>query len=383
MKPLYLEIAAAGGITFRTGKAYRNQFLGLPYLIDELIVIKISEQRLEQILKKLRIKYTKENGVYVTQQQHIRLVNSLMELGEQRDFSIHCVLYNVLTDTFYDPFSGVHALKTKTISIPKELILDRPSRMLEACRLSGELGFDLAVETWFYLYDNARIIKLLSPGILKEELEKILLLSKPSVVFRQLKETRLLEYILPELHECSNIIQSKRAGVANVFEHIMFALDACPPILDLRLTILFHDIAKPQTMECEPDGTIHFFKHEVVGAQIAKQYMKYWGYPKELISKVTTLVLHHMFDADPKLSDRGVRRLINKVGADNIDDLLKVRIADRSGAPIPANMKKITLLKKKVARILNDNTSNSAVPNMHSAPHKANSRRRKKQNPRR
>ena len=237
--------------------------------------------------------------------------------------------------------------------------------MIEACRLAGELGFTLNVETWFNLYDNAQIIKHISPDMIRQEIEKILLLSAPSEAFKQLQEARILEYILPELAACETVIQSKRAGVKNVFEHIMYALDACEPSIDLRLTVLFHDIAKPQTLQCGLDGTIHFFKHEIVGADIAKTYLKYWGFPKELVHKVPHLILHHMFDADPRMIEKSVRRLIRKVGKEYIYDLLKVRRADRAGTSEKISMRKIKLLEQKIEKELrNAGTihNNTGVP---------------------
>jgi poly(A) polymerase/tRNA nucleotidyltransferase (CCA-adding enzyme) len=82
--------------------------------------------------------------------------------------------------------------------------------------------------------------------------------------------------------------------------------------------------------------------------------MRYWGFDKDLIQKVSHLVLHHMFDADPRLTDKSVRRLIRKVGKDLIYDLLKVRIADRLGTPNRISMKKIKLLKKKIDKEIVD-----------------------------
>jgi len=360
MKQLYLEVAAAGGITFRTGASLRNHFLGLPYSREFLIMHKISEPHLRAILNRLEVDVLASSSkIVITDKMEIRLIATIQELNEQTDFNIHNIYFNPLTDTYYDPFHGVVDIHNKTVTAPKKLFLGDPVKMLEACRLVGELGFSLNVETWFNLYDNAQIIKYINPELLRQELERVMMLSSPSLVFKQLQETRLLEYILPELAECETVIQSKRSGVNNVFEHIMYALDSCPPQVDLRLAILFHDIAKPQTMQCDPDGTIHFFKHEMLGSKIAKTYLRYWNFPKELVHKVSHLVLHHMFDADPRMTDKAVRRLVRKVGKEYIYDLLKIREADRGGTPQKISMKKIKLLKKKIDRIANDRLSNT------------------------
>lgn len=367
MKELYLEVAATGGITFRTGVSLRNYLLGLPYSKEQLIVCKLDTAQVMHIVEKLELKVLNKSSERIeTDMLNIHIIPNIQELSEQTDFSIHNIYLNPLTDTYYDPFRGIPDLRAKIISAPKKLFLGSPIKMIEACRLAGELGFTLNVETWFNLYDNAQIIKHISPNMIRQEMEKILLLSAPSGAFKQLQEARILEYILPELAACETVIQSKRVGVRNVFEHIMFALDACEPSLDLRLTILFHDIAKPQTLQCGLDGTIHFFKHEIVGSDIAKTYLKYWGFSKELTHKVPHLILHHMFDADPRMLEKSVRRLIRKVGKEYIYDLLKVRRADRAGTSEKISMRKIKLLEQKIEKELRNAEpiyDDTSVPN--------------------
>jgi hypothetical protein len=359
MKEFYLEVAAAGGMTFRTGLSLRNALLGLPYDKQELVVLQLTGAQVVHILNKLEIPIIHNNAISISADGlDIRIIQNIQELNDQIDFTIHNIYMNALTDVVYDPFHGVLDLRNKVIRASKKVFQSNPIKMIEACRLVGELGFTLSLDTWWELYNNARIVKLIDPNTIREELTTILLLPMPSVVFKQLKETTLLEYIIPDLASCSNVIQSKRAGVTNVFDHIMYALDACEKRLDLRLVILFHDIAKPQTLHCNPDGTIHFFKHEIYGAKIAKTYLKYWNFPRDIIHRIPHLILHHMFDADPKMVDKTVKRLIRKVGKEYIFDLLKVREADRGGTSEKISMKKVKSLRKKIERILQDDSSN-------------------------
>jgi tRNA nucleotidyltransferase (CCA-adding enzyme) len=364
MKEFYLEIAAAGGLTFRTGVSLRNSLLGLPHSTENLVVLQLPQSQILHILEKLELPVIHNSSTEIaTETLQIRVLQNIQELNEQVDFTIHNIFVNALTDSVYDPFHGILDLRNKVIRTTKQVFLGSPVKMVEACRLVSELGFTIHVETWFELYNNARVVQHTVPDLIREELSKILMLTKPSVVFEQLQETRLLEYIIPELARCQPVIQSKRSGVKNVFEHIMYALDACERRLDLRLVILFHDIAKPQTLHCDADGTIHFFKHEIYGAKIAKSYLKYWNFPKDIIHNVAHLILNHMFDADPKMVDKTVKRLIRKVGKEHIFDLLKIREADRGGTSEKVSMKKVKLLRKKIERILNDESDRTLGPN--------------------
>ena len=378
MHILVLEIGANGGSSYHTGISLRNKLLNITNKLEELLVYGISKEKLEEILTRLEIPFSKNSKTsWITDEFQIELISDTYRLYYQSDFTINCINVNALTADVIDPYSGLNDLRKHIVRIDKEVLINNPNKLIEACRLTSELDFSLDTETWFNIYDNSRLIKLVEMSKIKEELEIIFKQDAPSTAIKYMQETRLLEYILPELAGCENIMQSKRDGVKNVFEHTMYSIDAVKKDIDLRLTMLFHDIAKPQTMECSEDGIIHFFKHEVIGAKIAKKYLKVWGFSKETVQKVTHLISHHMFDADPKLTDRGVRRLVRKVGEDYIYDLLKVREADRRGTPKTISMKKIKLLKKRVDKAIDDirivdgsSNSNSDDGNRNNSPSK-------------
>lgn len=350
MKQLIETIHSLGGTCYYTGIPLRNELLGLVSNETSILVYGISEAELKIILEQSGCELISTFVIKdVDQKIHtFKLINSIHDLHNQSDFTIHSIFKHGMTGTIYDPHGGMSDLTNRLIKIHVNAIQSNPIKMLEACKLVAELGFVLHFETWFALYTEARIIKHVNPLEIGTELSKILALTNPSKTFKLLQETRLLEFVLPELSACETILQNKRSGVRNVFEHILYTLDAAENDPLIRFTMLFHDIAKPQTLELGEDGKIHFFKHEIVGSKLAKQYLKAWGFDKDFISNVANLVLHHMFDADPRLTDKSVRRLIKKVGKSLIYDLLKIRVADRLGTPNKISMKKIKLLKKKI-----------------------------------
>jgi len=352
---LFADIAALGGTCFYTGAAVRDMLLGLPaHTTHEVLFYGITFEDLGLVcthhsgsFDPKSHTFSHSSGTFV-----FHRITGIHDLVDLTTININSIYINCVSGAVYDPHRAVSALKTKILELPKEAILSSPRLIFQVSRLTVELegGFSLGVNTWFNIYDNARVVQHIDPNTLREELNAILLLDKPGPVLRLLHDLRVIEYILPELSACANVIQSKRSGIRNVFDHVMYALDACEKDIALRLTILFHDIGKPQTLEVGADSKIHFFKHEQVGRDVEKRYLKYWGYDKDTINKVTQLVLHHMFDADPRLTDKSVRRLIKKVGKEYIYDLIKIREADRLGTPDKISMKKIKLLKKKIDR---------------------------------
>ena len=343
MNTIIDTIVSLGGTCFYTGVPLRNKLLGHPDNTFEILVYGISQEELTDIVEKNPI--IQGIGTF-------KCILGIQDLNTEIDFTINSIYENCITHKIYDPHNGLIDLKAGIIRISRKTLQQKPIKLIEGCRLTAELGFKLSLDTWFEFFDQARLAKFINGSEIKKELINILMLPMPSIAFKLLQETRILEAILPELASCENVIQSRRSGVKNVFEHIMYTLDAADNDLSIRLVMLFHDIAKPMTLELGEDGKIHFFHHELLGSRIAKQYLKFWDFDKDTIQKVSHLILYHMFDADPRLTDKSVRRLIKKVGKDLIYDLLKVRIADRLGTPNKISMKKIKVLKKKIDKEL-------------------------------
>jgi len=95
----------------------------------------------------------------------------------------------------------------------------------------------------------------------------------------------------------------------------------------LRLSALFHDIAKPRVRK-KINGRWRFFGHATASAELTKEIMMRLKFSNDRITQVTHLIAHHMFDYKQELSDKAVRRFIKRIGADNIDDLIALRKAD-------------------------------------------------------
>ena len=96
-----------------------------------------------------------------------------------------------------------------------------------------------------------------------------------------------------------------------------------------------HDIAKPQTkVGVGQDST--FYNHDFVGARFAKRILRRLRFPGKVVDKVALLVKNHMFYYSvDEVSEAGIRRIIKRVGRENLKDLMDLRIADRLGSGVP------------------------------------------------
>jgi poly(A) polymerase/tRNA nucleotidyltransferase (CCA-adding enzyme) len=208
---------------------------------------------------------------------------------------------------------------------------------MRAVRFACELDFSIEPRTASAIKDNADLLAVIAKERIRDELVKII--SSPRAVWgiERLEEFGLLENILPELRDGIGVGQNKH-HIYTVWEHNLKALQYAVGkdySLKVRLASLLHDVGKPKTKGGEGlDST--FYGHEVVGARMARKMMERLHFSRELTEEVTHLVRYHLFYYNVgEVSEAGVRRFIQRVGVENIDDLLKVREADRIGSGVP------------------------------------------------
>lgn len=246
---------------------------------------------------------------------------------ERRDFTINAMAVALDDNKLVDPLGGMADLENKLIRMvaPNSFVED-PLRMLRAVQFAARFEFEIEVSTFAAMAEHAHRLSTVSPERIQEELNKLLVkAAKPSIGFQLMQRTGLLPHFFPELEDCVGIDQPGGYHAFNVFEHILYTVDATPPRLRLRLAALFHDIRKPQHKRLVEDGAT-FYGHEMGGARAAQTVMKRLRYPNDLTKQVVVLVERHMFTTD--VTDKGMRRLIRRVGQDLIFDLLDLRRAD-------------------------------------------------------
>lgn len=188
---------------------------------------------------------------------------------------------------------------------------------------------------------------------LREKLNKILLSDKPSIGIRMIMKNGLYcSYSLDKLYECIGFEQNNPHHDKDVFEHIMCVLDNVEPKLELRLAALFHDIGKPSTYTEDDKGIGHFYIHHKESARICKDIMTRLKYSNKEIEYVSELVYWHMSKHNT-FKSKTIKKFIENVGIDKLEDLFKLQIADISGGKHPYNYESIYKLKLRCEEILN------------------------------
>ena len=245
----------------------------------------------------------------------------------RRDFTINAMAVSLKNHELIDPYGGVDDLNKKKIRIvsPNSFPED-PLRMLRAVQFAARFEFEIEPETLASIKKNAEMITSVSPERISEELNKMLLRAdRPSIGFRLMEQTGLLQYVIPEMRDMIGVDQPGGYHRYDVYEHTLHAIDAAPKVLHVRLAALFHDISKPQTRHIL-ENKATFYGHESIGARVAVKVLKRLRYSTEVIENVRTLVEKHMFTTE--VTDKGLRRLVRRVGKELIFDLLDLRRAD-------------------------------------------------------
>ena len=206
---------------------------------------------------------------------------------------------------------------------------------MRAIRFSSELNFKIETKTLEAIKKNSKNLQYVAEERIKDELQKIILSDKPSEGVELFHETGLLGFIIPELEKGYGVKQN-RHHIYTIYKHNLLSLKFCPSKkLEVRLAALLHDIAKPQTKRGEGlDAT--FYNHDHVGKRVAEKILKRLRFSNDIIDKTILLIDNHMFYYNPdEVGESSVRRLIKKVGLENIKDLIDLRISDRLGSGVP------------------------------------------------
>jgi poly(A) polymerase/tRNA nucleotidyltransferase (CCA-adding enzyme) len=281
---------------------------------------------------------------------------------ERRDFTINALALDPSDhEKIIDLFGGQKDIKAKIIRAvgePSDRFKEDALRMLRAIRFSSQLEFELEPKTERAILKLAGSIKFVSKERIRDEFIKILASGRAYEGVMLLHECKLLQYILPELEQGVDVKQD-RHHIYPVFKHNLLALKCCPSKeWQVRLAALLHDVGKPKTRKII-ENIATFYNHEYVGAKMVDKIMARLKFSAADQTRVVNLVKNHMFYYNVgEVTAASVRRLIVKVGKENLKDLIDLRIADRLGSGTPKAMPyKLRHLQYMMESVQNDPVS--------------------------
>lgn len=313
-------------------------------------------------LKEIEITPYRIEGKYedARHPEKVEFVTSLNDDLSRRDFTVNAMALDIKDGSLeiIDLFNGQEDLKSKLIRCvgdPDERFSEDALRLIRAIRFATVLNFKIEDKTFQALVAKASTIQRVSIERIRDEFVKIIESDYAHIGVELLKDCGLLKYIVPEMEEGIGIEQNLH-HIYSVWEHCVLSLkytaDKKYP-LEVRLAALLHDIGKPRTKRGEGRNST-FYGHEVVGARMVEKIMKRLKFSNSISDKVTKLVRYHMFYYNVgEVTESSVRRLIANIGLENVEDIIKVREADRigSGRPkaVPYKLRHLKYLVDKVS----------------------------------
>lgn len=251
---------------------------------------------------------------------------NLSEDLKRRDFTINSMAYNE-NNGLIDIFNSQSDLKNKLIKCvgnPDKRFTEDALRILRALRFSSVLGFEIDQETSDSIHKNAYLLNNVSKERIASELLK--LLCGDNIVDILLNYRDVIAVIIPELEPTFDFDQKTKYHIFDVYKHIVYAVGFSEPDPTVRLSLLLHDIAKPQCFSIEADGLGHAYGHGDVGSKIAGKIVKRLKLSRQMLEDVMFLIKFHDYPIEP--TEKNVKRCLNKFSLPVLQKLLKIKTAD-------------------------------------------------------
>lgn len=259
---------------------------------------------------------------------------------KRRDFTINAMAISLNPDTFgelIDPFGAREDMQNQILRTPLEpeqTYSDDPLRMMRAIRFASVLGFRIEEESFQAIRKEAHRIEIVTIERIMTEFNKIMLSPHPSRGLKLLKETGLLERILPELTALQGIEEVEGQKHKDNFWHTLEVVDNISEHTDnlwLRWAALLHDIGKAPTKKFVKGTGWTFHGHEFLGSKMVKTLFQRLKLPlgadMKYVQKMVKLSSRPIALVSDDASDSALRRMLFDAGED-LEDLFTLCKAD-------------------------------------------------------
>ncbi|HCV00665.1 MAG TPA: RNA nucleotidyltransferase [Dehalococcoidia bacterium] len=260
--------------------------------------------------------------------------SSIEEDLDRRDFTVNAMARNTVTGELRDPFDGQGDIERRLLRAPGDARMrftEDPLRILRGVRFVSQLGFTIEPETKTGMIASIELLEGLSQERVTAEIERLLEGAHPAAGLEALREIGALPHLLPELATMPGCEQN-RFHQFDVWGHTTATVEAIETEeVNLKLrrwAALLHDLGKPPVRHVKKNGEWGFYRHEIVGAEMAQALAERLRLAKHEGALLTLLVRRHMDRPDPD-DGRLVRRFMRRLDG-HWRDLLALKRADNA-----------------------------------------------------
>lgn len=244
----------------------------------------------------------------------------------RRDFTVNAMAYNEQYG-LVDEFGGQADLENKIIRCvgnPDERFNEDALRIIRALRFASVYDFTVEKSTSDSVFKNRNLLGNIAVERISVELLKLLCGKGVEDVLNEYKE--VFAVIISELSAEFEYNQKNRHHNRDLWHHTTHSVACIENDEILRMTMLLHDIAKPDCISVDENGSAHFYGHQIMGAEMSRRILRKLRLPNEFISQCETLIKYH--DVRYSGSKSQLKKMLNKIGEENMHMLLKVFVAD-------------------------------------------------------
>ena len=275
----------------------------------------------------------------------------------RRDFTINSIAYND-TKGIIDPFNGIKDLKEnilRCVGVPDNRFNEDALRILRALRFASTYNFTIDKDTSTSILKNSNLLSNIAYERIQVEFDKLLCGQGAELILNEYRE--VFAVIIPELRVMFNYNQNNIHHNRLLWEHTIASVSAVKSDPLLKMTMLLHDLGKPQSCKTDEKGVSHFWGHQDISASYADNILRRLKYSNAFIADCVTLIKYHdvRFDGNK----RHIKRVAKIIGINNMHRLFAVQYADIMAQSNYKKNNKLELLEKsKVAfdELINKNS---------------------------
>jgi tRNA nucleotidyltransferase (CCA-adding enzyme) len=287
----------------------------------------------------------------------VYFVDDITDDLARRDFTVNAIAFDPLEDRLIDPFDGIGDLERRVLRAvgePAARFAEDGLRVLRAARFVATLELEIEPDTARAIEPSLASYRKVSPERIRDEWMKTMKARRPSRAFEVMREHGMLAVTAPELLESVGCEQN-RYHAYDVWGHALACLDACPPQPVLRVAGLLHDVGKPRSRAfSDKTADYTFYEHERIGAEMADPLLARLRFSTEERERVVKLVRHHLICYEDSWSDSAVRRWVQRVTPELLEQLYELNRADvlGKGKQPEEDLERLAALQKRVAELL-------------------------------
>lgn len=339
---------------FLIGGSVRDFIMGLP-IGDIDITTNATPQEVKEVFKDFRVIETgikhgtvtvlidnepleittyRREGTY-SDNRHPDIVSFSESLSDdvvRRDFTMNGIAYD-FDNGFCDLVGGIEDIKNKAIRCigdAETRFREDALRILRALRFSAVLGFEIETDTKNAIHKCRELLKNISAERIREEFVKLICGKNAYSVLQEYSD--VLCVFIPEFEICVGFEQENRHHIYDVYTHILKAMEQSKGTPEIRLALLFHDIAKPLVAHFDEKNEQHYYGHPKKSAEITSDIMTRLRFDNDTKNRVVTLVKLH--DTPIMLNDsvspdrKRLKRIMSQIGKEMIFDLIEIKKCD-------------------------------------------------------